>query len=128
MNTTVSATSRMREEVEVLEDEPDVGALLQDLLLLQLRQLVPGAAVADELPVDADPATVDLLQMVDGAQQRGLPGAGRAEDHGDLAGADLQVDAAQYLQRAEALVDAVDVDHDVAHVFSVGLVTCARAG
>jgi hypothetical protein len=44
--------------------------------------------------------------VVDGAQQRGLPGAGRAEDHGDLAGPHLQVDAAQHLERTEALVDA----------------------
>ena len=50
-----------------------------------------------------------------------LPEPRRAEDHGDLAGVDRQVDAAQHFQRAEALVDPVDVHHHPAHVCSGGL-------
>ena len=44
------------------------------------------------LPVEGDRAGLDLLQPVDGADQRRLAGAGRAADHDHLAARDLGVD------------------------------------
>ena len=52
-STMFSSDGQVREEVEVLEDEPDPGALPQDVLLLELVQLVALAAVADQVAVDA---------------------------------------------------------------------------
>ncbi|ARX88851.1 hypothetical protein SMD44_08338 [Streptomyces alboflavus] len=96
---------------------------------LSSYSLSPRRRVADQLPVDADRAAVQLLQVVDGAQERGLAGAGRADDHGDLTGAHLQVDAAQHLVGAEVLVDAADVHHHGvrAHRFSRWVLRDVRA-
>ncbi|CDZ89761.1 putative 6-pyruvoyl-tetrahydropterin synthase [Rhodococcus ruber] len=101
---------QVREEVEVLEHESDARPLTEDVPLAHLVQLVAPAAVADEFAVDADRAAVDLLEVVEGAQQGGLAGAGGAEDHRDLALADLQVDTSQDLEGSERLVHAPDVD------------------
>ncbi|MNT70666.1 hypothetical protein D3C72_2090780 [compost metagenome] len=59
----------MREEIEILEDHADVGAALQNILLLQFIKRVALLAVTDEIAVDRDEAVVDPLQMIDGAQQ-----------------------------------------------------------
>ena len=72
---------------------------------------LPDPPVADQLAVDAHEPAVDLLQVVDRAQQGRLAGPGRAEQHRHLAGAHGQVDAPQHLERAEALVHATQVDH-----------------
>src|SRR5690606_29384193 len=100
----------VREQVEALEDEPDLGALPEDLALLELAQGAALAAVPDELAVDGDEALVDLLQVVDRAQERRLARAGRAEHDRHGPGPDGERHAAQHLERAEALVDAVDLD------------------
>ena len=106
---------QVREEVEVLEDEADVGPLAQHLPLAQLVQPIAGPAVADESAVDADQAPVRLLQLVDDAQQGRLARPGRPEDHGDLPGPDSQVDPPQHRQRPEGLVYADHLDHGRAH-------------
>ena len=62
------------------------------------------SSVADLLAVHRDRARVDGLEMVDAAQERGFPGAGRAEDHNDLARHDIEVDALQHFSCAEGLV------------------------
>ena len=80
-------------------------------LSLQLVELAALLAVADQLAVDGQPAGVDLLQVVDAPQERGLAGAGRADQADDLARGDLQVDALEHLERAEGLVDAFGLHH-----------------
>src|SRR5699024_6362953 len=63
------------------------------------------------------------------AQQRGLPRAGGAQDHGHGAGGDRQVDAAQHLEVAEGLVDAADLDPPAARgADGVGLVGLELGG
>jgi hypothetical protein len=105
----------VREEVEALEDHPDLRALAGDLALAQLVELVALLAIADEPPVDPQAARVDLLEVVDAAQERRLPRAGRPEHAHDLARRDLQRDAAQDLEPAEALVDGLGLDHRRRH-------------
>ena len=51
---------------------------------------------------------IDGLQQVDAAEQRGLAGARRADEAHDLVLRDGEVDAAQDLERAERLVQALD--------------------
>ena len=77
----------VREQVEVLEDHADLGALARDLGFAQLVQPVADLAVADELAVDRQAPGVDLLEVVDAAQERRLARAGRAEQAHHLAGA-----------------------------------------
>ena len=60
----------MREQVEVLEDHADLGALVRDLGLAQLVQLVAHLPIADELAADHEAPAVDLLEVVDAAQER----------------------------------------------------------
>ena len=81
----------VREQVEVLEDHPDLGPLARDLALVQLVQLAALLAVADQLAVDRQPAGVDLLQVVDAAQERRLARARRPEQAHHLAAVDLEV-------------------------------------
>ena len=60
----------VRKEIEVLKHIANVDALLEDLFLLQLIELVALTTVANVVPVDLNKAFVDALQMVNGAQQR----------------------------------------------------------
>jgi hypothetical protein len=64
-------------------------------------------------PVDGDRAGVDGLEPVDRPAQRALAGAGRPDDHDDLAAVDRQVDLLEDVQRAEVLVDAREDDERV---------------
>jgi hypothetical protein len=60
------------EEVEALEDHPDLGPLPRNLAVGQLMQRVADLPVADELAVDPEPTGVDLLEMIDAADERRL--------------------------------------------------------
>src|SRR5690606_7873953 len=115
----VLAHGHVREQVELLEHHADGAPLRGHLALAQLVQLAVAFPVADQLPVHPDPAGVDLLQVVDAAQQRGLAGAGRSDDDGHLAGADVQVDAFEHLQGAEPLVDLLDPDQVLARAHAL---------
>ena len=94
----------VREQVEPLEDHPDLRALARDLALGQLVQPVARLPVAGQLAAHPEPPGVDLLQVVDAPQQRGLPGSRRPEQAQHLAGTDIQRDALEYLTAAEPLV------------------------
>ena len=83
----------VREQVVRLEDDPDLLAQPVDV------DLRPG----DRLAVDDDRAGVDLLEEVDAAQQRRLPGARRADQADDLVLADVEIDPVQDLEIVEAL-------------------------
>ena len=72
----------LREEVEVLEHQPEVQSLFADLSL-PLGGGVGG--VPHGLAVHPDAAGVRPLQKVQAAQQGGLAGAGRADDGQRLA-------------------------------------------
>ena len=84
-------------------------------VLGQLVQLVAVLAVADELAVDEQAARIDLLEVVDAAKERALARARRAEQADDLARADLEVDALEYLVSAEGLVHLLRFDHQAGH-------------
>ena len=66
---------------------------------------IRGRQPRDVAPADLDRAAVQLLQPGDGAQQGGLAAARGPDEHDELAVGDLQVDALQHLDRAEALPD-----------------------
>jgi hypothetical protein len=70
----------VREQVEALEDHPDLCPLACDVALAVLDEPVAAVPVADQLAVDLDPAGVDLLEVVDAPEERRLAGARRADD------------------------------------------------
>ncbi|KAG1249133.1 hypothetical protein G6F68_013501 [Rhizopus microsporus] len=72
---------QVREQVEALEHHAHLGAATADLALRQLVQGVTVTAVADQLAADGHVAAVGAFQVVDQPQQRGLAGAGRANQH-----------------------------------------------
>src|SRR6266851_8398323 len=101
----------VREEVEALEHHPDLRALPAHLVVGKLVQPVAALRVTDQLAVYVEAAGVDLLQVVDAAQERALARTRRADDAHDLLGLDDEVDAAQHLEAAEALVHSLRRDH-----------------
>src|SRR6185295_19997259 len=58
-----------------------------------------------------EPAGIDLLQMVDTAQERRLARAGRADHDQHLAPADLERDALEHAQGTKAFTDLFGLHH-----------------
>ena len=90
----------VREQVERLEDHPHFAADLLDV----------ANVVAHLDTVNDDPAAVVLLQPVDAADERGLSGAGRADDDDDFLLPDVEIDVLERLEVAEHLVDVLADD------------------
>ena len=67
---------------------------------------VARAHVVDHLAADLDVALVDLLEAGDGAQQRALAAAGRADQNRELAVGNVEIDAAHGVDRTEAACGA----------------------
>src|SRR6476659_164784 len=70
----------MREEIEALEDHADLGALSRDVALTIFDELPVPLAVPDQLAVHLHTAGVDLLEMVDAADERRFSRPGRPDD------------------------------------------------
>ena len=66
--------------------------------------------VVDVAAVDADLAGGDRLEPGDGVEQGRLAAAGRADQHEEAALLELEVDALEDLDRAEALLQIVDFE------------------
>ena len=91
---------QVREEVELLEDDPDPLPDRGDL----------GAFAGDLLAFEEDPPAVDRLEQVDAAKERALPAAARPDDDERFARGDLEVDAVEDDELAEALVNRLGLD------------------
>src|SRR5207244_1793481 len=70
-------------------------------------------AVADQVAVHLDPAGIELLQVVDAADEGCLPRAGRPDDADGLALSNFERDALQDVQAPEVLVDVGGPHDDV---------------
>src|SRR5829696_4990036 len=95
--------AQVREEVELLEDDPDPLPDRRDV----------GAAAGDLEALEVDAAGLDRLEQVDAAQERRLPAAARADDHADLARGDAEIDPVEDEVVAEALAHALEPDEGV---------------
>ena len=91
--------AHVREEVEGLEDDPDLASDAVHVDAAR-RHLLAG---------DRDAARVDRLEEVHAAQERRLARAGRADQAHDLVLGERQVDPAEHLELAEGLVDALEL-------------------
>src|SRR5205814_226879 len=104
----------VREQVEALEHHADLRALARDLGLAQLVELVALLAIADERAVHVEPPRVDLLKVVDTAQEGRLARARRTEHAHHLAAVQFESDALEHLEPPEALVHGLRLDHVLA--------------
>ena len=102
--------AHVREQVEVLEHHPDVGAHRADVLLARRLEPVAVLLVVEVPATDLDGAAVGSLEGHDHPQDRGLARAGRPDDDHPLAGRDVEVELAQDHVVAEGLVDAPHAD------------------
>ena len=69
-----------------------------------------GGVVVDDAAVDDDVAAGDRLEAGDHPEDRALAAAGGADEHDELAVADLEVDAVHDLERAVLLEELPDLD------------------
>jgi hypothetical protein len=101
-------------EGDVLGDRHGVeeGAPLEDhpVALADAVQLAPAQA-RDLGAVHRDRPRVGAEQSDEVLEQDRLAAAAPADDHHDLAGGDVEIDAAQDRLAAEALVEVLDPDH-----------------
>ncbi|MNI75901.1 hypothetical protein D3C73_1320870 [compost metagenome] len=107
----------MGEQVELLEHHADAFTLFGDFTLFQFIQVIAFLAIADELFAYANGAAIEFFQVVDAAQQGRFTRAGRAKDHRDRAGRDLQADIFQHFGAGEGLANLINVNgsaHDSA--------------
>ena len=95
----------VREEVEGLEDDPDMSPHLIQVC----------AYVGDVLTGEPDPAHRRRLEQVHASQQRRLARAGRADHDQHVLRSHLEVDPAQHAVVAEPLVEALDAQYDGPH-------------
>ena len=65
------------------------------------------------LPLQQDAAFAQRLEAGDGAQHRGLAAAAGAKQAGDAAAREGEGQVVDNALAAEAMVDAIDLDHDV---------------
>ena len=96
-------------EVERLEDHADVSPQLRKRLAL----------VGEFFAVDGDRPSLEWLESVDRAAERGLARPRRTENDDNLTFADGQIDVFEHVQVAEVLVDPGDDDHGFSGVVCV---------
>ncbi|TLD45377.1 MAG: hypothetical protein FAZ92_02331 [Accumulibacter sp.] len=90
----------MREQVEALEDHPDLAA--DGVQVLDV--------VAEDDAVDDDLARVMRFEAVQGAQEGGLAGPRRPDDGGDLPLVERRRDVPERVEGTEALADRARLD------------------
>src|ERR1017187_1536717 len=95
---------------EIGEDSHVLGHV-RDAAPRDLRRLEGG----DVLALEPDRARRDVPQAHDAAQRRRLARAVPAEEHGQLAAGDLEVDAMEDVVRADVRVDALELEERAAH-------------
>jgi len=84
----------------------------------ELAVAVLGADAIAKRPLaiaDADVTAVGFLEQIDAAQQGRFARAARPDDGDDRAALDLQRDAPQYRERAEAFPQICNLDHCFRH-------------
>jgi hypothetical protein len=101
----------VREQVEPLEDHPDLGAArVEDPVGERPEGTVPGER-AHRLAVHPETPVARRLEAVDAPEQRRLARAARADEHHDLARLHLHVDVPEHRELPERLRELLDADH-----------------
>src|SRR5690242_10173439 len=104
---------QVREQIESLEHKADLGALGRHLAVAKIAQPTTGLLLADPLAIDPDFAAGRSLEEIDAAEKCGLARAAGADDGNAFTARDLEIDAFQHFDRAEALAQAADADERI---------------
>src|SRR5919109_2585130 len=94
----------MREQIEGLEDDPE---LRPDAVDVHARRI-------DAVPFDDHLTLARFLKQVHAAQERTFSRPGRPDHAQHLVGRDGEVDALQYVQLSETLVESAKLHHGAA--------------
>src|SRR5258707_13850532 len=84
------------EKIKPLEHNANLRAHTRDISLAFLNQALASLAIAQQLAIDIDAPAVDLLQVIQTAQQGRLPRAARRNNHHHLPAFDRQSHANQH--------------------------------
>src|SRR5207253_10160822 len=101
----------MWEEVEALKHETNLRTDTGDVGLAVLDQSTIFLAVAHQFAFDINTPIVNLLQVIDAAQQRGFTRATGTDNHNDLPAFDREINAIQHGEVAEAFDDLLGSNH-----------------
>ena len=69
--------------------------------------------IREVMAVNNDGTGINGLQLVNGAQQSGLAGSGRAENHHFFARGHIKTDVVQGFERSEILINILDSDNRI---------------
>ncbi len=69
--------------------------------------------IREVMAVNNDGTGINGLQLVNGAQQSGLAGSGRAEYHHFFSRGHIKTDVIQGLKRSEILIDILNADNRI---------------
>ena len=92
----------MRPEIELLEHHADVAPHAIDLALRRAHASAVALAIAEQFAFDAHVALVVGFERGEAAQQRALARARRPDDADHFRSRDVEIDAAQHFDFAEA--------------------------
>src|SRR2546423_7042038 len=101
----------MWEEVEALKHETNLRTDTGNVGLAVLDQSTIFLALAHQLAVDINTLIVNLLHVIDAAQQRGFTRATDANHHNDLPTFDRKINAIYNDEVAEAFDDLLASHH-----------------
>src|SRR6266436_8186020 len=109
----------MGEKVKTLKHKADLRANMGDGSLAILHQSSIHLAIAYHLTFNVNVPAIDLLQVVNAAQQRRLAGTAGSNNHYDLSTLHGKINAIQDCQMAKAFNDLLGAYHFIsAHFFA----------
>ena len=117
----------VRKQVEALEHHAGIQSRPCRLAGLHLVKPAITFRVADQLLIHVQAARINLLEVIDAAQEGRLPGSGRSDEAGHRATLDAEVDALEDLGGTESLPDSLCFHHDGVH-FALPSANRRRAG
>src|SRR6266852_8293368 len=104
----------VRKQVKALKHKPYLSAYAGNVGLAVLNQPPVLLTIAKQLTFDIDAPIIDLLQVVDAAQQRRFTGAAWANNDQDLPTLYREINAVQDGEGAKAFDDLLSAYHLIA--------------
>src|SRR2546421_2439054 len=101
----------MWKQIKALKNKADLRAHTCNGSLFVFHKPSFHFAIANQLPININAPAIDLLQVIDAAQQRGFTGATRPDNHDYLLAFHRKINAIQYRQAPKTLDDLLGAYH-----------------